>query len=328
MQHQLSRTMTEKIKSGPPPVDVKIPVIDFAGVNTDSTRRAVIIDEIRSACDKWGFFQLVNHGIPATTLEEMITGIRRFNEQDPKPKKSFILQKNRRRSHSTLKSTCPELWLYWRDTLTCVMAPNPPAPEEIPEACRYILLDYTNNVMSLGHTLFELLSELLGLNPNHLKDIGCAEGLYVMGHYSPACPEPELTMGTGIHTDSGFLTVLLQDQIGGLQVLHDDQWIDVTPIPGTLIINLGDMLQLITNDKYISMYHRVLARDVGPRILIASFFRTYIQLENASRVYGPIKELLSEDKQPIYKETNAVDYFKFKHVEGVEGTSALAHFKL
>ena len=97
--------------------------------------------------------------------------------------------------------------------------------------------------MKLGLVLFELLSEALGLNPNHLKDMGCAEGLVALGHYYPACPEPELTMGTTKHSDNDFLTILLQDHIGGLEVLYEDKWIEIPPVPGALVINIGDFLQ-------------------------------------------------------------------------------------
>nr|AFK38092.1 unknown [Lotus japonicus] len=304
-----------------------IPVIDLANVGKDPSEREEVISKIREACETWGFFQVANHGIHVSVLEEMKEGVRRFYEQDAEVKKELYSRDQKRpvvyNSNYDLYSSPA---LSWRDTFVCDLAPNPPKPEDLPVACRDILLEYGTNVMRLGIVLFELLSEALGLHPNHLKDMSCTEGLFSLCHYYPACPEPDLTMGTTKHSDGSFLTVLLQDHIGGLQVLYQDNWVDIPPVPGALVVNIGDLLQLITNDRLKSVEHRVLANRIGPRISVAMFFRSGLQ--SSTKLYGPIKELSSENNPPKYRETTFDDYMAYFDAKGLDGISKLLHFRL
>jgi isopenicillin N synthase-like dioxygenase len=110
--------------------------------------------------------------------------------------------------------------------------------------CSNVLFEYAHQVKNLGNTLLELLSEALGLKPSHLADIECNQAQVLLCHYYPPCPQPELAIGTSRHSDGGFLTILLQDEIGGLQIFKEEQWVDVTPTPGAFIVNIGDLLQV------------------------------------------------------------------------------------
>ncbi|KAK4586127.1 hypothetical protein RGQ29_023354 [Quercus rubra] len=298
-----------------------IPIIDLEG------RRADAVDGVRRAAEEVGFFQVMNHGIAERVLEEMLEAARGFHELPREVKSDYhtreLMKKVKFGSNFDLYKS---RFANWRDSLFCVMGPDPLDPQELPPVCRDITIEYSNQVHKLGITLFEMLSEALGLKSDQLIGLDCAKGHVILSHYYPACPEPELTMGTTQHSDPDFLTILLQDHIGGLQVFYQNRWIDVPPVPGALVVNIGDLLQLISNDRFKSVEHQVLANHMGPRVSIACFFTPH--LHPSTIIYGPIKELLSEDNPPVYRETSVRDFVAYYDEKGLDGNSALTHFKL
>ena len=118
---------------------IRIPVIDLEGVAKDSLKRKDIVEQIREASEELGFFQLINHGIPASVLEEMRESVRRFHEQDTEVKKQFYTRDLTKpfvyNSNFDLYSAATT---NWRDTFSHASAPNPPNPQDLPEICRYM----------------------------------------------------------------------------------------------------------------------------------------------------------------------------------------------
>ncbi|KAG8370385.1 hypothetical protein BUALT_Bualt14G0111500 [Buddleja alternifolia] len=305
-------TFTTSPKSG----QFSLPTIDLDGMGKDPIRHKQIVDRIRDASESWGFFRVINHGISLHTLEDMINGTRNFHEQDVEIKEPFYTREHRKGlvycSNYNLYTLVTQPIGEWRDMFTCYMTPVMPEPEDLPVVCREILIEYSKQVMELGCSLFRLLSEGLGLEQNHLLDMGCAEGLTLIGHYYPPCPEPELTIGIRKHSDNTFMTILLQDDVGGLQILHQNEWVNVEPI--------------ISNDKFTSVEHRVLAKSVGPRTSVASFFST--GRNPSSKAYGPIKELLSVENPPKYGAMTIMEYNKCFQANGADGSLTLQQLKL
>lgn len=122
-------------------VMTKIPIIDLGGGVFDSTvTRESVIEMIRDAVERFGFFQVINHGIPIDVMEKMKDGIREFHEQDSEVRKKFysrdIIKKVKYNSNFDLYSS-PSA--NWRDTLACFMFPDVPKTEDLPEICRYEL---------------------------------------------------------------------------------------------------------------------------------------------------------------------------------------------
>ncbi|KAF3432125.1 hypothetical protein FNV43_RR26864 [Rhamnella rubrinervis] len=299
---------------------ISIPIIDL------SDRRSAIVDKMSRAAREWGFFWITNHGIPSETLDRTMAAIKAFHEQPTEVKSPFY---SRETGNSVWYVSNFDLYhsktAFWSDTLQVKMGPNPPAPEEVPEICRKEVEEWDKEAERLGEKLMGFMCEGLGLSTDRLKEITCLEWRSMVCHYYPPCPQPDLTLGAASHTDSNILTALIQDQTGGLQVKYGGVWVDVEPIPGAIVINVGDLLQIISNDEYKSVEHRVLANSSSkPRISIATFFKPC----KGELIYGPLPELISPEKPPLFRQFTLSEFMRKFFTKALDGKTLLNHYRV
>lgn len=137
--------------------------------------------------------------------------------------------------------------------------------------------EYITQLIKLAEKISELISENLGLEKDHIKEVfkgdrGPSVGTKVAKY--PKCPQPELVRGLREHTDAGGIILLLQDdQVPGLEFLKDGKWVEIPPSKNNRIfINTGDQLEVLSNGRYKSALHRVMADKNGSRLSIATFY--------------------------------------------------------
>ncbi|GMN38463.1 hypothetical protein TIFTF001_007696 [Ficus carica] len=312
------------LKPSPAARHVSIPIVDLSA--TDDHRHAAVVDEVSRAAREFGFFQVVNHRIPPEVLDRTIGAVKAFHELPPEIRSRFY-----RREMGTGVSYLSNVDLFrskaasWRDTLQVRLGPTPPAPGQLPEVCAGAVAEWDQEVVMLGGVLLDLVGEGLGLPAGRFREMTCLEGRTFVGHYYPDCPEPDRTVGLATHADPGVLTVLLQDHVGGLQVKYGEVWVDVEPVPGALVVNIGDLLQIMSNDEYKSVEHRV-SVNTGPepRVSIAVFFNP----SDRESLFGPLPELISPVKPAVYREFKYLEFMQKFFARELDGKSLKNYFRL
>ncbi|TVU08355.1 hypothetical protein EJB05_41762, partial [Eragrostis curvula] len=297
---------TASPRSSPSPTRAfAFPVVDL------SLPRADTVELVRAAATSLGVFHVTNHGVHASTVDSAVSAVRAFHEQPVAARSAFYST-----SGAVAYSTFPNIpqqrgqpaafsLLPWRDSLVVNFDGGDGEPDGLPPVCRDALLEYHRCLTGFGKEMTALLSEALGLPAERLEQELQVEGSVMACHYYPACPEPLRVVGTRDHTDDNLFTVLARDDVGGLQVWldggdDDGEWVEVAPVTGALLVNVGDILKVVSNDEYKSVEHRVVIKapqDV--RTSIALFFKPAKRGEYD--FFGPLPELVTEGRPARYR---------------------------
>ncbi|KAI9119066.1 hypothetical protein K1719_009741 [Acacia pycnantha] len=259
------------------PIGESIPVIDLS--LADKGDRILAIQKIINASQEFGFFQVINHGIPENLMKETMSVWKEFFQLPAEAKQEYLYTEgiatktNDCGIYTSGSKYATEKVHMWRDALRHSCHPlhkwqhmwpqTPTRYQECVGSCSV-------QVKKLGSKILRLISEGLGLDGEYFEGEYGQNMLLSVNHY-PACPQPDLTLGVAKHADPFIVTLLLQDEVYGLQVLKDDKWIGVDPNPQAIVVNIDSQLQVISNNKLKSAEHRAVTNSSKDRISAAFF---------------------------------------------------------
>ncbi|KAJ4890373.1 Flavonol synthase/flavanone 3-hydroxylase [Raphanus sativus] len=277
----------------------RIPIIDVSNPDQGLVARAVV-----KASEEWGVFQLVNHGIPTELIQRLQNVGRRFFELSETEKKAVAKPDNSREGYARRYTLDLEKKIGTVDQLYHNIWPpsvvNHSYWPKNPQDYREVNEEYTRQVKILSEKIMEWLSEGLGLRREAINEVVGGEYLLNVNYYPP-CPHPDLIEGLDAHTDVSGLTLLLTNEIPGLQVFKDDQWIEVEYIPFAVIVNISDQILRVSNGKYKSVLHKTTVDKERTRMSWAVLVRP-----TSDMVVGPFPELIGDDppkfKSMLYKD--------------------------
>lgn len=302
-----------------------IPVVDLDNFSVAARKRA--ISNIRDACQQYGFFQIVNHGVHETVIQRMLEVAREFFTMPAEYRADLHSEDPSRVVRlSSSFNIREEIVFNWRNYLRLHCYPLEDYIDywpTKPSAYREVASKYCIDVRAMTLRLLDVMSESLGLEPDFLNKALGKHGQHMAINYYPRCPNPELTYGLPSHTDPNALTVLLQDQVSGLQVLNNGNWIAVQPIANSFVINIGDQLQVLSNGLYKSTIHRAVVNSSVSRLSIASFY-----CPSNDAMIEPASSLINPHYPARYGKFTYEEYYRKFWSKNLDGRTCLDLFSV
>ncbi|GKV28160.1 hypothetical protein SLEP1_g37246 [Rubroshorea leprosula] len=293
-----------------------IPIIDLSSFSSSTSTSEEELQKLKSALCSWGCFQAIGHGIPCAILDKIRSVAKEFFEQPMEEKKKWS------------KSANPEMEGYggdpapeqgqslnWQDRLFLSVYPEDMRmykywPEN-PKSFREVLEDYTIKMKMVTENVSKAMAQSLQLEENCFQNqLGERATLSARFNYYSRCHKPQLVWGLRPHADGSAFTIILQDDVEGLQVLKEEQWFTVPTISNALLIILGDQMEIMTNGMFKSAVHRVVTNSERDRISVAVFY-----YPEKGKEIGPEEGLINEERPRLFK--NLTDYgdVHFQHYQ-------------
>ncbi|OMO57211.1 Isopenicillin N synthase, partial [Corchorus capsularis] len=240
------------------------------------------VELVRSACLNHGFFQVTNHGVDASIIQAAYEELDAVFKLPLNKKLSFRRKPGGFSGYSAAHADRLSSKLPWKETFSFGYQGNNSDSSDVVDYFKstlgedfehsgWVYQKYCENMRELSLVIFELLAISLGVDRLHFRKFFEDGNSIMRCNYYPPCNNSGLTLGTGPHCDPTSLTILHQDQVGGLEVFSNNKWQSVRPRQDALVINIGDTFMALCNGKYKSCLHRAVVNKERERRSLVYF---------------------------------------------------------
>ncbi|KAL3617298.1 hypothetical protein CASFOL_038843 [Castilleja foliolosa] len=286
-----------------------LPVVDFStlAAAADPDQRSRSLQSLAGACREWGFFILVNHGIPEELMKGVCSSTSEFFNLSEGEKKQYEAKSASdpiKCGNFNVSTASNQTFTLWRDYLKLYVHPEFHCPSE-PQALRNILLEYTEKTRKLAKVLVGAVSETLELEKDYVEQALKLDSSFQMfaANFYPPCPEPDQAIGIPPHTDHGLLTFLIHNGVAGLQIEHDGKWFNAESPQNSILVNVADQLQIFSNGRFKSVKHRAVVNSERERISLV-----VANGPSGEAVVGPAAPLVEKDGRALYRPMKYMEY--------------------